>query len=95
MGTVNLTEGKYQGDVAVSNLINVKLDKKSNRGVYSIEIQRAALDVKSIEITKQPVKTEYIEGQKIDTTGMIGNINDRISNKTGMYTSFEGIGALN
>ena len=71
MGTVNLTEGKYQGDVAVSNLINVKLDKKSNRGVYSIEIQRAALDVKSIEITKQPVKTEYIEGQKIDTTGMI------------------------
>lgn len=71
MGTVNLTEGKYKGDVAVSNLINVELDKKSNRGVYSIEIQRAALDVKSIEITKQPVKTEYIEGQKIDTTGMI------------------------
>ena len=71
MGTVNLTEGKYQGDVAVSNQINVELDKKSNRGVYSIEIQRAALDVKSIEITKQPVKTEYIEGQKIDTTGMI------------------------
>ena len=71
MGTVNLTEGKYQGDVAVSNQINVELDKKSNRGVYSIEIQRADLDVKSIEITKQPVKTEYIEGQKIDTTGMI------------------------
>ena len=71
METVNLTEGKYKGDVAVSNLINVELDKKSNRGVYSIEIQRAALDVKSIEITKQPVKTEYIEGQKIDTTGMI------------------------
>ena len=71
METVNLTEGKYKGDVAVSNLINVELDKKSNRGVYSIEIQRAALDVKSIEITKQPVKTEYIEGQKIDTTGMV------------------------
>ena len=71
MGTVNLTEGKYQGNVAVSNQINVELDKKSNRGVYSIEIQRADLDVKSIEITKQPVKTEYIEGQKIDTTGMI------------------------
>lgn len=71
MGTVNLTEGKYKGDVAVSNLINVELDKKSNRGVYSIEIQRAALDVKSIEITKQPVKTEYIEGQDFDATGMI------------------------
>ena len=36
MGTVNLTEGKYQGNVAVSNQINVELDKKSNRGVYSI-----------------------------------------------------------
>ena len=71
MGTVNLTEGKYQGNVAVSNQINVELDKKSNRGVYSIEIQRADLDVKSIEITKQPVKTEYIEGQKVDTTGMV------------------------
>ena len=71
MGTVNLTEGKYQGNVAVSNQINVELDKKSNRGVYSIEIQRAALDVKSIEITKQPVKTEYIEGQDFDATGMI------------------------
>lgn len=71
MGTVNLTEGKYKGDFAVSNLINVELDKKSNRGVYSIEIQRAALDVKSIEITKQPVKTEYIEGQDFDATGMI------------------------
>lgn len=71
MGTVNLTEGKYKGDVAVSNLINVELDKKSNRGVYSIEIQRAALDVKSIEITKQPVKTEYIEGQNFEATGMI------------------------
>lgn len=71
MGTVNLTEGKYKGDVAVSNLINVELDKKSNRGVYSIEIQRAALDVKSIEITSNPDKTEYIEGQKVDTTGMV------------------------
>ena len=71
IGTVNLTEGKYKGDVAVSNQINVELDKKSNRGVYSIEIQRAALDVKSIEITKQPTKTEYIEGQDFDATGMI------------------------
>ena len=71
METVNLTEGKYEGDAAVSNLINVELDKKSNRGVYSIEIQRADLDVKSIEITKQPTKTEYIEGQKINTTGMV------------------------
>ena len=71
MGTVNLTEGKYQGNVAVSNQINVELDKKSNRGVYSIEIQRADLDVKSIEITSNPDKTEYIEGQKVDTTGMV------------------------
>ena len=71
MGTVNLTEGKYKGDVAVSNLINVELDKKSNRGVYSIEIQRADLEIKSIEITSNPDKTEYIEGQKVDTTGMV------------------------
>ena len=71
MGTVNLTEGKYQGDVAVSNQINVELDKKSNRGVYSIEIQRADLEIKSIEITSNPDKTEYIEGQKVDTTGMV------------------------
>ena len=71
MGTVNLTEGKYQGNVAVSNQINVELDKKYNRGVYSIEIQRADLDVKSIEITSNPDKTEYIEGQKVDTTGMV------------------------
>ena len=71
MGTVNLTEGKYQGNVAVSNQINVELDKKSNRGVYSIEIQRADLEIKSIEITSNPDKTEYIEGQKVDTTGMV------------------------
>ena len=71
MGTVNLTEGKYEGDAVVSNQINVELDKKFNRGVYSIEIKRADLEVKSIDITKQPTKTEYIEGQKIDTTGMI------------------------
>ena len=71
MGTVNLTEGKYQGNVAVSNQINVELDKISNRGVYSIEIQRADLEIKSIEITSNPDKTEYIEGQKVDTTGMV------------------------
>ena len=71
IGTVNLTEGKYQGNVAVSNQINVELDKKSNRGVYSIEIQRADLEIKSIEITSNPDKTEYIEGQKVDTTGMV------------------------
>ena len=71
MGTVNLTEGKYQGNVAVSNQINVELDKKSNRGVYSIEIQRADLEIKSIEITSNPDKTEYIEGQNFDATGMI------------------------
>ena len=71
MGTITLAEGKYEGNAVVSNKINVELDKKSNRGVYSIEIQRADLEIKSIEITSNPDKTEYIEGQKVDTTGMV------------------------
>ena len=71
MGIVKLAEGKYKGNAAVSNTINVELDKKFNREVYSIEIQRSDLEVKAIEITEQPTKTEYIEGQKIDTTGMV------------------------
>lgn len=71
MGTVNLTEGKYTGSIAVSNEINVELDKKYNRVVYSIEIQRLDSEIKSIEITKLPIKTEYIEGEKIDITGMV------------------------
>ena len=71
MGTVNLTEGRYTGSIAVSNKINVELDKKYNIGVYSIEIQRLNSEIKSIEITKLPIKTEYIEGEKIDITGMV------------------------